>query len=176
MFGQEQAVLNILRHIAALDLTKVAGGSQIQVFEVTIRHLAGMISAWDLLDGPFSSIARDSDLRRALYDQMVRLGDILACAFDTPSGVPHDWVDPATCSSDGTQNTVAGVGTLVLEFGRLSDVTGDKRYAALATRAENYLMYPNPSGEPYPGLLGSFLSVETGEILDAKGSWGAFAD
>ncbi|KAK5693084.1 hypothetical protein LTR97_010560 [Elasticomyces elasticus] len=177
IFGEEEAVLQILRHIAALDFMKVAGGTKIQVFEVTIRHLAGMISAWDLLNGPFKSMARDPELRQALYDQMVRLGDILACAFDTPSGVPHDWVDPVTClSDDGTQSTVASVGTVVLEFGRLSDVTGDKRYAALAHRAEDYLLRPNPSGEPYPGLLGSFVSVATGEIVDATGSWGSSSD
>ncbi|KAK3626633.1 hypothetical protein LTR56_019699 [Elasticomyces elasticus] len=177
IFGEEEAVLQILRHIAALDLMKVAGGSKIQVFEVTIRHLAGMISAWDLLNGPFKSMARDQELRQALYDQMVRLGDILACAFDTPSGIPHDWVDPVTCSADdGTQSTVASVGTVVLEFGRLSDITGDKRYVALAHRAENYMLRPNPSGEPYPGLPGSFVNVATGVIVDATGSWGSSSD
>ncbi|KAK4900490.1 hypothetical protein LTR27_002206 [Elasticomyces elasticus] len=177
IFGEEEAVLQILRHIAALDLMKIAGGSKIQVFEVTIRHLASMISAWDLLNGPFDGIARDPELRQALYDQMVRLGDVLACAFGTPSGVPHDWVDPVTCSSDdGAQSTVASAGTVVLEFGRLSDITGDKRYAVLAHRAEDYLLRPSPSGEPFPGLLGSFVSVATGELVDATGSWGSSSD
>ena len=178
IFGKEDVVLQILEFIAALDFNVVKGGTKIQVFEVTIRHFAGMISAWDLLHGPFSGMAKDTALRQALYNQMVKLGDALSCAFDTPSGIPRDWVDPARCQSDhGTMNTVAGAGTIILEFARLSDITGDEKYVRLARRAEEYLLRPKPeSGEPRPGLLGSFISVSSGEIVDSKGSWGAFAD
>nr|POE74712.1 mannosyl-oligosaccharide alpha-1,2-mannosidase [Quercus suber] len=179
MFEKEDAVRQILRYITnELDLKVVVGGTKIQVFEVTIRHFAGMISAWDLLDGPFSHIAKDTVLRQGLYDQMVNLGDILSCAFNTPSGVPRDWLDPAACQSDqGTSNTIAGAGTLILEFARLSDITKDKKYVNLAQRAEDYLLHPKPSShEPYPGLLGSYVSVGNGELLDSRGSWGAFAD
>lgn len=178
IFGNEDAVLQILQFIATLDFNVVKGGTRIQVFEVTIRHLAGMISAWDLLSDPFSHMAKIPYLRQALYDQMVTLGDALSCAFNTPSGVPRDWVDPALCQTDqGTTNTVAGVGTLILEFARLSDITGDKKYVNMAQRAENYLLRPQPaSGEPYPGLIGSLVSVSSGDVVDSKGSWGAFAD
>lgn len=178
IFGNENVVLQILEFIATLDFKVVKGGTKIQVFEVTIRHFAAMISAWDLLDGPFSNMAKNPSLRQALYDQMIVLGDILSCAFSTPSGVPRDWVDPATCQTDqGTTNSVAGVGTTILEFARLSDITGNKTYANLAQRAEEYLLRPRPvSGEPYPGLLGSFVRVDNGQILDSKGSWGAFSD
>ncbi|KEQ81001.1 glycoside hydrolase [Aureobasidium pullulans EXF-150] len=178
MFGNEEVAVQILNFIAALDFKVVKGGSRIQVFEVTIRHFAAMISAWDLLHGPFSHMVTNPDLRHALYVQMTTLGDALSCAFDTPSGVPRDWVDPALCQTDkATQNTIAGAGTMILEFARLSDITGNQTYAHLAQTAEEYLLKPQPAtGEPYPGLLGSFISVETGQILGSKGSWGAFAD
>lgn len=178
IFGNEDVVLQILEFIATLDFKVVKGGTKIQVFEVTIRHFAAMLSAWDLLDGPFYNMAKDTSLRQALYDQMIVLGDILSCAFSAPSGVPRDWVDPATCQTDqGTTNSVAGVGTTILEFARLSDITGNKTYANLAQRAEEYLLRPKPaSGQPYPGLLGSFVRVDNGQILDSKGSWGAFSD
>lgn len=178
IFGNEDVVLQILELIATLDFKVVKGGTKIQVFEVTIRHFAAMLSAWDLLDGSFYDMAKDASLRQALYDQMIVLGDILSCAFSTPSGVPRDWVDPATCQTDqGTTNSVAGVGTTILEFARLSDITGNKTYANLAQRAEEYLLRPKPaSGQPYPGLLGSFVRVDNGQILDSKGSWGAFSD
>lgn len=178
MFNNEDAVLQILEFIATLDFKVVKGGTRIQVFEVSIRHFAGMISSWDLLNGPFSDMAKVPTLRQALYRQMIKLGDILSCAFDTPSGVPRGWLDPASCQTDqGTSNTVAGVGTMILEFARLSDITGNETYAKLAQRAEEYLLRPSPSsGEPYPGLLGSFVSVANGEIMDSKGSWGAISD
>lgn len=178
MFGNEEVALQILGFVATLDFTVVKDGNRIQVFEITIRHFAAMISAWDLLNGAFSEMAKDPDLRQALYHQMIRLGDILSCAFNTPSGVPRDWVDPATCQTDkGTAISVAGAGTTILEFARLSDITGNKTYADLAQRAEDYLLRPKPaSGEPFPGLLGSFVSVDNGDIVDSRGSWGAFSD
>ena len=178
LLGKEDVVLQILRHIATVDFKIVKGGTRISLFEVTIRQLGGMISAWDLLQGPYSHMAKHLELRQALYDQMVRLGDALSCAFNTSSGVPRDWVDPASCETDsGGTTTMAGAGTLILEFARLSSITKNQKYVKLARRAEEYLLRPKPeSGEPYPGLLGSFVSVENGDIVDSKGSWGAFAD
>lgn len=176
ILGKEDVVLQILRYLQGLDFSTVKGGTKIQVFEITIRHFGGMISAWDLLNGPYTTMAQDPDLRRALYEKMVKLGDILSCAYDTPVGVPRDWIDPATCQTDsGTATTVAGIGTMILEFSRLSDITGNKTYVELAQRAQNYLLQPS-GGEPYPGLLGSWVSVSDGRLLDSSGSWGAFSD
>lgn len=178
MLGKEDVVLKILEFISTLDFKKVEGGARIQLFEVSIRHFAGLISAWDLLNGPYSSMAKDEGLRKALYSQMVNLGDALSCAFDTPSGVPRNWVDPALCKSDdGTSNTVAGAGTLILEFSRLTDITGEPKYARLARRAESHLLNPHPSEyEIWPGIIGSFLSVANGDMINVKGSWGSLAD
>lgn len=176
IMNQGDVVAQILRHIESLDFQVVAGGKKIQVFEVTIRHLAAMISAWDLLKGPHSSMVSNPTVLQALFTQMVHLGEILTCAFNTPTGIPHDWVDPATCSADGSQSTVAGAGTIVLEFGRLSTITGNGTYALLAQKAESYLLRPSTSAQPFPGLLGSYVDINSGEIVGVKGSWGAFAD
>ena len=178
MLGKEDIVIQILEFIATLDWKAAKDEYPMQVFEITIRHLAAMISAWDLLNGPFSSMAQNAALRQALYSQMVALGDVLCCAFDAPSGVPKPWINPATCESNSRgRNAVAGVGTWILEFGRLSDITNDNKYVSLAQRAEEYLLKPHPgSGEPYPGLLGSFVSMDDGHIMDSSSSWGAFAD
>jgi mannosyl-oligosaccharide alpha-1,2-mannosidase len=78
IFGDENVTVQILEFIAALDLRAVKGGTRIQVFEVTIRHFAAMISAWDLLHGPFSHMAKSPDLRHALYVHMVALGEYLS--------------------------------------------------------------------------------------------------
>ena len=175
---KQEIVLDILRSIESIDFGIIKGGNNIQLFEVTIRHFGGMLSAWDLLNGPYKGMVRDKNLMQALYSQMVRLGNVLSCAFDTPSGIPRNWVDPVACvTDDGSSNTVAGAGTLILEFTRLSDITGDQSYARIARRAEEYLISPWPvAGEPYPGLLGSFVSVDDGHFLDSKGSWGSLAD
>ena len=64
------------------------------------------------------------------------------------------------------------MGTLVLEWTRLSDLTGDSQYADLSQKAESYLLNPQPaSSEPFPGLVGSNIDIDTGMFLDARGAW-----
>lgn len=178
LMRKDMVVFQILAFIAELDFDVVRGGTKVQAFEIIIRNLGGMISAWDLLNGPFSDMGKGSELRDSLYTKMVDLADRMGYAFDTPSGIPHDWVDPRERQgAPGTMNTVAGAGTVILEFARLSDITGNQTYARLAERAENYLLKPQPEDyEPFPGLIGSYVSVDSGELQNSRGSWGAFSD
>lgn len=170
--------IEILQFIAGLDFTQVTGGTSIQVFEVVIRHFGGMISAYDLLKGPFAGLAINDRLQVQLYEQMVRLGDILTCAFNTPSGIPRNWLNPDTCATDdGTSNTLAGAGSLILEFARLSAITGNGTYAALAQKAEAHLLSPLPvEKQPFPGLLGDFIQISDGQFTSSKGGWGSLSD
>lgn len=65
---------------------------------------------------------------------------------------------------------VAVAGTLILEFHRLSDLTGDESFRQLADKAETYLI--NPSPPPiYPGLVGSELYIPTGEFFGKDTGW-----
>lgn len=174
LMEKEDIVMDIMRFISDLDFSHVKSDN-IQVFEVVIRHFGGMISAYDLLNGPFTQLAADQHLRQRLYEQMVRLGDILTCAFNTPSGIPHTRLNPSTCASvGGPLTTLAEAGTLVLEFARLSDITGNHTYAELARKAESHLL--TSSAAPYPGLLGGELQVSDGHLRSMKGSWGASSD
>ncbi|QIW97079.1 hypothetical protein AMS68_002597 [Peltaster fructicola] len=175
---KDDVVVQILDFIASLDFSTIKVGTKYQVFEVAIRHFAGMISAWDLLHGPFDHLAKDKKLRKSLYNAMVTLGDVMSCAFRTPSGIPRDWVDPTTCELEQEgRNSIAAAGTMILEMARLSDITGNKTYAELAERAEAHLLDPHPADKgPGPGLLGSFVSIDTGFLSDSSGSWGAMAD
>lgn len=65
------------------------------------------------------------------------------------------------------------MGTLVMEWTRLSDILGDPTYGALAQKCQSYLINPvNPElGEPFPGLLGTDVSIANGSFLDSRGGW-----
>lgn len=76
----------------------------------------------------------------SLLRQAVVLADRLSFAFDTPTGIPYNNLDFSTNSSFDSVNGVATTGTLILEWTRLSDITGDPRYAKLAFKAESYLL------------------------------------
>ena len=115
----------------------------------------------------------------ALLSQSIALADHLKVAFDTPSGVPdnHLLFDPKPRRKGSWENGLAVTGTLILEWLRLSDLTGDKRYGELAAKAQEYLLDPQPpENEPWPGLVGSGVYIDNGTFLDARGGWGGGFD
>lgn len=115
----------------------------------------------------------------SILKQAISLADSLKFAFDTPSGIPDPIIvlNPEPRLNGSTRNNIAEVGTLVLEWTRLSDLTGDPIYAELAQKAESYLITPTPeAGEPFPGLTGTFVSIEDGSFVDGNGGWGGYTD
>lgn len=115
----------------------------------------------------------------ALLQQSIALADYLKVGFDTPSGVPdnHLLFDPTPRRKGSWENGLAVTGTLILEWLRLSDLTGDKHYGELAYKAESYLLDPQPPEyEPWPGLVGSGVYIDNGTFIDARGGWGGSFD
>lgn len=137
-------------------------------------RLTSQNKAYDLLNGPLSSLANDSSKVQPLLEQAKHLGNNLSFAFDTPTGIPDNtlYLNPPQIANS-TSNGIATIGTLILEWTRLSDLTGNKTYYKLAKKAESYLINPlNPEvGEPFPGLLGSDVSIANGSFLDSQGGW-----
>ena len=129
---------------------------------------------YDLLTGPLSHLASDDTAVKALLTQSQHLADNLAFAFDTPSGVPSGNLNFADHTTDGsTTNSLASIGTLVLEWTHLSDLTGNNTYATLSQKGESYLLSPQPAtSEPWPGLVGSIVDLTTGQFQGAAGGWG----
>lgn len=178
---QEDIVNEILDYIPTIDFTKVADKPKVQqvvsLFETNIRYIGGLLSSYDLLKGPFSHLDVDDDKVDALLSQCKTLADTLKFAFDTPTGIPVNNVFPNNHTfaprgrmQDGTRTAgLAELGTLVLEWQHLSDLTDDPQYGDLAQKAESYWF--DPSSEIWPGLTGGNFSVETGEIIDEYGGW-----
>lgn len=116
----------------------------------------------------------DTSKIEPLLEQAKNLADNLKFTFDTPTGIPDNslFLDPPRIGNS-TSNGVATTGTLILEWQRLSDLTGDPSYGELAKKAESYLINPlNPElGEPFPGLIGTDISISNGSFLDSRGGW-----
>lgn len=117
-----------------------------------------------------------------ILDQAVNLAEQLSIAFDTPSGVPvNDLIfngPDGPVKADVNTNGIATIGTLILEWTRLSDLTGDDKYANLVRAAEEPLLHvKNPEvGEPYPGLIGTDVYVADGTFADGRGGWNGGTD
>jgi len=119
----------------------------VQVFEVTIRLLGGLISAYQL-DGDEKFLFRATDLANRLLP-----------AFDTPTGIPYRYVHLQTGEKRDPLNNPAETGTLMLEFGTLSKLTGSPIYYEKAKKAM-MAVYQRHSGI---GLPGTVIHAETGE-------------
>eukprot|EP00811_Abedinium_folium_P032408 NODE_5456_length_1768_cov_7.566728.p1 GENE.NODE_5456_length_1768_cov_7.566728~~NODE_5456_length_1768_cov_7.566728.p1 ORF type:complete len:539 (+),score=143.77 NODE_5456_length_1768_cov_7.566728:46-1662(+) len=106
-----------------LDFSRI--DSFVDVFEVTIRSLGGLLSAHSLTGKPiFLQRARE-------------LGDGLLLAFNTTSGLPATSVNPARgtmefASRHSSLFELARAGSTQVEFQYLSEVTGDPKYARAA--------------------------------------------
>lgn len=119
----------------------------VQVFEVTIRLLGGLLSAYQMDgDDRFLALARD-------------LGDRLLPAFASATGMPYRYVNLRTGAVRDPISNPAEIGTLMLEFGTLSRLTGDPRYYDAAKRAVVALFERRSA----IGLVGTTIDVETGE-------------
>ncbi|KAK0743110.1 glycoside hydrolase family 47 protein [Schizothecium vesticola] len=179
IMGKWEIVDVILGHVQTIDFDKT--DDDVSLFETTIRYLGGLISAYDLLTGPLKTQATryPPSTIQDILTQAVRLADNLKVAFHTPSGIPDNILrfnPPRTTNS--TTNGLATIGTLVLEWTRLSDITGNPEYARLAQTAESHLLSPQPPsiGEPFPGLLGSDVNISTGLFVSSSGGWGGGSD
>lgn len=165
-----EIVDEILNYIPTINFSST--DSEISLFETTIRYLGGMLAGYDLLKGPLSHLASNETALDDILKQATRLADNLAFAFDTPTGIPSNNLYINGTTDGSTTNGLATIGTLVLEWTRLSDLTGNQTYAELSQKGESYLLNPQPAtSEPFPGLVGSNVDINTGLFQDALGGW-----
>lgn len=116
-------------------------------FEITIRLLGGLLSSHQLTgDARLLALADD-------------LGGRLLPAFDSLTGMPYVNVNLKTGKTSGRTSNPAEIGTLLLEFGTLSKLTGKPVYFNKAKNALTRL-YGRRSKL---GLVGEEIDVETGE-------------
>src|SRR5437763_14519315 len=115
-------------------------------FEVTIRLLGGLLSSYQLTgDKRLLNLAED-------------LGSRLLPVFNSPTGLPYVYVNLRTGQTRGTVTNPAETGTLLLEFGTLSKLTGRPLFYEKAKRA---LVETFNRRSPL-GLVGENINVETG--------------
>ena len=119
----------------------------VQNFEITIRLLGGLLSAYQIT-GDRKLLAMADDL-----------GTRLLPVFNSPTGLPYRYVNLRTGKTRGEVSNPAETGTLIIEFGTLSKLTGKPIYYEKAKRAlaETY------QRRSKLGLVGTNINVNTGE-------------
>ncbi|MEO6406217.1 MAG: glycoside hydrolase family 47 protein [Ferruginibacter sp.] len=95
----------------------------VQVFEITIRQLGALITAYE----------KDGDKR--FLNLATDLANRMMPAFKTKTGIPYRYVHLQTGAVHDSINNPAEIGTLMMEFGQLSKITGDSQYYNAAKKA-----------------------------------------
>jgi ER degradation enhancer, mannosidase alpha-like 2 len=122
----------------------------VQNFEVTIRLLGGLLSSYQMTG--------DKRLLRLAED----LGNRLLPAFASQTGMPYRFVNLRTGKVRGPESNPAETGTLLIEFGTLSKLTGNPIFYDKAKRA---LVETYKRRSPL-GLVGEKINVETGQWVN----------
>ena len=141
----------------------------LSVFETTIRYLGGMLSAYDLSGN------------QMLLQKSLQLGGMLYTAFDTPNRMPVSYWDWKNARDDGPQETSthavsADIGSLTLEFTRLSQISGDSRYFDAVQRISD-LFAKHQNMTAIPGLWPVWVNGKDEDFSTGNSfSLGALAD
>ena len=154
--------------VANIDFS-TSTADTISVFETTIRYLGGLLSAYDLSG------------RKILLEKALQLGEMLYTAFDTPNRMPVPYWDWKNARDDGPQETSpravsADIGSLTMEFTRLSQISGDpKFFDAIQRISDTFATHQHNTS--LPGLWPVFVNAVTKDFSTGDSySLGALAD
>ena len=122
-----------LKVVADIDFT-TNDEEVLNVFETTIRYIGGLLGAYDLTDRK----------HKVLLKKARELGEVLYTAFDTPNRMPTtrwEWRKSAMGArvEAGSSTLLAELGSLSIEFLRLTQLSGDPKYYDAAARIGNEL-------------------------------------
>ncbi|GAB1311036.1 Glycosyl hydrolase family 47 [Madurella fahalii] len=152
IMGMKEDFYDAVRHVATIDWNN-STFQDCSLFETNIRYLGGLLSAYDLSQ------------ERILLDKAVELGDMLHAGFDTPNHMPantfHFELAKEGKLAAGKNVASAAVGSLSLEFTRLSQLTGNPKYYS-AIDGVTKAFEETQDSTNLPGLWPVFVDLSSG--------------
>ncbi|KAI8934357.1 hypothetical protein NX059_009092 [Plenodomus lindquistii] len=135
------------------------GAGDVNMFETIIRHLGGLIAAYD--------ISECKDPR--LLQKAVEVGDMAYATFDTPSRMPVTRWNPQKAANGDQQlpaesGIIAEMASASVEFTRLSQLTGDMRYFDAISRVSN-ILDEQQGKTKLPGMWPIGIDVRTPNLM-----------
>ncbi|KXX73228.1 Endoplasmic reticulum mannosyl-oligosaccharide 1,2-alpha-mannosidase [Madurella mycetomatis] len=139
---------------------------RINMFEVNIRLLGGLLGAYDLSG------------RQVLLTKAIELGELLYRGFDTANRMPVDFLDLGQVRQEGTAEgedwlglvpepsvVSASPGTLGLEMTRLAQITGDWKFFDAVERVME-VFEKGQAETRIPGLWPVYVSMERMDVVN----------
>ncbi|KAH8682247.1 family 47 glycosyl hydrolase [Xylariales sp. PMI_506] len=152
--------------VSAIDWTTEE--RSINIFETTIRHLGGLLSAFDLSQ------------ETALLQKAIEIGDMLYAGYDTPNRMPPFWLDFEKAKGGrqvaGAHDASAAVASSGLEFTRLAQLTGQDKYYDAINRISQ-LLSRTQNTTKLPGMWPVYFNMQSEDLLSGSTfTLGALAD
>ncbi|OCK91494.1 glycoside hydrolase family 47 protein [Cenococcum geophilum 1.58] len=168
IMGLKEEFNEAVAAVATIDFGKTSS-TTISVFETTIRYLGGLISAYDLSH------------EKVLLEKAVQVGEMLYRAFDTPNRMPIDRLDVEKAKlgegfTADSHISIAGIGSLTMEFVRLAQLTGDAKYYDAVARVTDLLDRAQNTTK-LPGMFPIWMNAYDQDLsYDSSFTLGAMAD
>lgn len=145
MMGLKEEFEEAVKGCEQIDFTTTET-EEINVFETTIRYLGGFLAAYELSDKAYPT----------LLGKASEVGELLMCAFDTPNRMPIPrwrWKDYVAGNDQKVPSSVlvSEIGSLSLEFTKLSQLTGDMKYYDAVQRISDEFEKSQNTGK-LPGM------------------------
>ncbi|XP_020092701.1 alpha-mannosidase I MNS4 isoform X2 [Ananas comosus] len=145
----------------------------VSVFETTIRVLGGLLSA-HLIASDYATGMKIQSYDDQLLHLSVDLAQRMLPAFDTPTGIPFGSVNllHGVDEDESKITSTAGGGTLTLEFGVLSRLTGNPVFEQVTKNAVRGIW----ARRSKLNLVGAHINVFTGEWTQKDAGIGTSID
>ena len=146
IMGETEEFEEAVRALSQIDFTSIEAETR-SIFETTIRHFGGLLSAYDVSLGRYPE----------LLDTAVEMGDMLYAAFDTPNRMPVNWwkwkdaTEAGNVQSASSGTSLAELGSLSLEFTRLAQLTQEPKYFDAVQRVTD-VMEASQNATKLPGM------------------------
>ncbi|KZV95871.1 seven-hairpin glycosidase [Exidia glandulosa HHB12029] len=136
----------------------------VSVFETTIRYLGGLLAAYEL----------SGSKHEVLVQKATEVADKMAFAWVGDNDVPYGFLNFTTNEPTIDGSNIAEAGTLILEWNRLSELTGNKTYGELAEKSFRHIATTNDT--LLPSLPGQCINPTTGGWDCRYITWGGGSD
>lgn len=169
MMGLKEEFEEAIKALDEIDFG-TTDADTVNVFETTIRYLGGFLGAYDISHQQYPK----------LLEKATEVGNLLYGAFDTPNRMPKtrwEWQK----AKDGEKQEamedclIAELGSLTLEFTRLSQITNDPKYFDAIQRITDVLQKAQPKTR-IPGMWAVLVNAAKLTFTDSGFTLGGMAD